>query len=77
MRVIVVSYYEGWTLFIKRKLIMILKMVGWIEGKEGAGMNFSVILIEARIVWIYQVPKTGTGVLLNQEVEDWHTAEGR
>ena len=55
---------------------MVSKMANWIEGKRDADWNFSLIPIQTRGVWIYQVPEARTGVLVDQEHEERHAHQG-
>ncbi len=65
--------YEEWNQFIGRKLNEVPMMVDWIQGNQDAEQNFSVIPFQTRVVRLRQVPEPGTGVLVDQDVEEWHT----
>jgi hypothetical protein len=64
---------EEWNQFIRRKLNEVPMMVDWIQGNQDAEMDFSVIPFQTRVVRLRQVPEPETGVLVDQEVEEWHT----
>ena len=55
---------------------MVSKMANWIEGKGNADCNFSLIPIQTRGVWIYQVPEARMGVLVDQKHEERHAHQG-
>ena len=65
--------YEEWNQFIRRKLNEVPMMVDWIQGNQEAEQDFSVIPFQTRVVRLRQVPEPGTGMLVDQEVEEWHT----
>ena len=65
--------YEEWNQFIRRKLNDVPMMVDWIQGNQDAEQDFTVIPFQTRVVRLRQVPEPGTGVLVDQDVEEWHT----
>ncbi len=65
--------YEEWNRFIRRKLNEVPMMVDWIQGNQDAEQDFSVIPFQTRVVRLRQVLEPGTGVLVDQDVEEWHT----
>ncbi len=65
--------YEEWNQAIRRKLNEVPMMVDLIQGNQDAEMDFSVIRFQTRVVRLRQVPEPGTGVLVDQEVEEWRT----
>jgi len=65
--------YEEWNQFIRRKLNEVPMMVDWIQGNQDAEQDFTVIPFQTRVVRLRQVPEPGTGVLVDQDVEEWHT----
>jgi hypothetical protein len=48
-------------------------MVDSIQENQDVEMDFNVILFQKRVLRLHQVPEHGTGVLVDQEVEDLHT----
>jgi hypothetical protein len=48
-------------------------MVFWIQGNQVADVDFSVIPFQTRFVRVEQVAEPGTGRIMDQEVEEWHT----
>ena len=65
--------YEEGNQSIRRKLNEVPMMVDWIQGNQDAEVDLSVIPFQTRVVRLRQVPEPGTGVLVDQEVEEWHT----
>ncbi len=65
--------YEERNQFIRRKLNEVPMMEDWIQGNQDAEQDFNVIPFQTRVVRLRQVPEPGTGVLVDQEVEEWHT----
>ncbi len=48
-------------------------MFGWIQGNVNAEMDFSVIPFQKRGMRTQKVAEPGTGRMVDQEVEEWHT----
>ncbi len=48
-------------------------MVAWIQSNQYAEVDFSVIPFQTRFLKIQQVPEPGTGRMVDQEVDEWHT----
>ncbi len=48
-------------------------MVSWIQGNQDAEMDFTVIPFQTCFTRIQKVAEPGTGRVVDQEVEDWHT----
>ncbi len=67
------DYYEEWNQCIKRKLNEVPMMVSWIQGNQDTEMDFTVIPFQTRLTRIQQVAEPGTGRVVDQEVEEWHT----
>ena len=65
--------YEEWNQFIRRKLNEVPMMMDWIQGNQDAEQDFTVIPFQTRVVRLRQVPEPGIGVLVDQDVEEWHT----
>ncbi len=65
--------YEEWNQFICSKLNDVHMMVDWIQGNQDAEQDFSAIPFQTRVVRLRQEPEPGTGVLVGQDVEEWHT----
>ncbi len=65
--------YEEWNQFIRRKLNEVPMMVDWIQGNQDAEQDFTVIPFQTRVVRLRQVPEPETGVLVDQDVEEWLT----
>jgi hypothetical protein len=57
---------------IGRKLKMVSKVAGWIEGNEDIKTDLSPISIQTRKAWICQVPEARSGVLVDQRHEERH-----
>jgi hypothetical protein len=48
-------------------------MVGWFQGNQDAETDFSLFPFQTRFTRIQQVAEPGTGRMMDQEVEEWHT----
>ena len=65
--------YEEWKQSIMRKLNEAPMMVEWIQGNREAEMDFSIIPFQTRFMRVQPVAEPGTGRMVDQEVEEWHT----
>jgi hypothetical protein len=64
---------KEWSQFKKRKLSEVPMMVAWIKGDQEVEINFSVIPFHTRFLNIQQGPESGTGLMVDQEEEEWKT----